>query len=196
MTLSRDTRQGLPAGKRRRQSTPPGITPGTSFPGDEWQRRLLPFQASSARLSDHGSSRVRCPHRQCAGGITRGPGRHPRALKASGEHRPENDRDFAIYYQDSHARHRILTSRSLDLVGDRRAAFPAVLVGNQIDSALPVSGGLVVPRQVLGPEHPRTLVTRIHLAWAVQETGDAAGARDQFVALLPISERVLGPIPL
>jgi hypothetical protein len=65
-----------------------------------------------------------------------GPGRHPRALKASGEHRPENDRDFAIYYRDSHARHGILTSRSLDLAGDRRAAFPTALVGNQIDSVL------------------------------------------------------------
>jgi hypothetical protein len=132
MTLSgipdRDCRLGSGGGG----STPPGITPWDVIPGGEWQLRLLPFQASSARLSDHRSSRARCSHRQCAGGITQGPGRHPRGLKASGEHRPENDWDFAIYYRDCHARHGILTSCSLDLVGDRRAAFPTVLAGNQI----------------------------------------------------------------
>ena len=47
--------------------------------------------------------------------------------------------------------------------------------------------------RVLGPEHPDTLTTRGNLACWTGEAGDAAGARDQFAALLPIRERVLGP---
>ena len=61
-----------------------------------------------------------------------GPGRHPRGLKASGERHRENDRDFAIYYRDSHARDGILTSRSLNLVGDRRAAFALATLGGYL----------------------------------------------------------------
>ena len=44
-----------------------------------------------------------------------------------------------------------------------------------------------------GAEHRDTLATRGVLASWTGEAGDAAGARDQFAALLPIRERVLGP---
>ena len=44
-----------------------------------------------------------------------------------------------------------------------------------------------------GPEHPDTLITRDNLACWTGQAGDAAGARDQLAALLPIRERVLGP---
>ena len=44
-----------------------------------------------------------------------------------------------------------------------------------------------------GPEHPDTLAARGNLARWTGEAGDAAGARDQFAALLPVVERVLGP---
>jgi uncharacterized protein DUF4062/tetratricopeptide repeat protein len=44
-----------------------------------------------------------------------------------------------------------------------------------------------------GPEHPDTLSARHELAYWTGAAGDAAGARDQFAALLPIRERVLGP---
>ena len=44
----------------------------------------------------------------------------------------------------------------------------------------------------MGPEHPDTLAARGNLADWTGEAGDAAGARDQFAALLPIVERV-GP---
>ena len=47
--------------------------------------------------------------------------------------------------------------------------------------------------EAYGPEHPDTLATRASLAYWTGEAGDAAGARDQFAALLPIEERVLGP---
>ena len=43
-----------------------------------------------------------------------------------------------------------------------------------------------------GPEHPDTLTARHNLALWTGEAGDAAGARDQLAALLPIEERVLG----
>ena len=39
----------------------------------------------------------------------------------------------------------------------------------------------------------RTPWDRGNLAWWTGEAGDVAGARDQFAALLPIGERVLGP---
>jgi Domain of unknown function (DUF4062)/Tetratricopeptide repeat len=44
-----------------------------------------------------------------------------------------------------------------------------------------------------GPEHPDTLSARANLASWTGEAGDAAGARDQYAALLPTVERVLGP---
>ena len=43
-----------------------------------------------------------------------------------------------------------------------------------------------------GPEHPATLAARHRLAHWTGEAGDAAGARDQYAALLPIRERVSG----
>ena len=43
-----------------------------------------------------------------------------------------------------------------------------------------------------GPEHPETLAARGNLARWTGEAGDAAGARDQFAALLPVFERVSG----
>jgi hypothetical protein len=43
-----------------------------------------------------------------------------------------------------------------------------------------------------GPEHPGTMDVRADLALWTGEAGDAAGARDQYAALLPICERVLG----
>ena len=47
--------------------------------------------------------------------------------------------------------------------------------------------------EAYGPEHPDTLAARGNLASWTGRAGDAAGARDQFAALLPIEERVLGP---
>ncbi len=47
--------------------------------------------------------------------------------------------------------------------------------------------------RVLGPEHPHTLLTRLELAVWTGEAGDAAGARDQYAALLPVFGRVMGP---
>ena len=44
-----------------------------------------------------------------------------------------------------------------------------------------------------GPEHPETLAARRDLAGWTGRAGDAAGARDQLAALLPVHERVLGP---
>ena len=47
--------------------------------------------------------------------------------------------------------------------------------------------------RVLGPGHPDTLITRANLARWTGEAGDAAGARDQYAALLPVRERLQGP---
>jgi hypothetical protein len=44
-----------------------------------------------------------------------------------------------------------------------------------------------------GPEHPDTLSVRHELAYWTGGAGDAAAARDQFAALLPIRERIQGP---
>ena len=44
-----------------------------------------------------------------------------------------------------------------------------------------------------GPEHRTTLGSRTCLAHWTGEAGDAAGARDQYAALLPVRERVSGP---
>ena len=46
---------------------------------------------------------------------------------------------------------------------------------------------------VFGPEHRDTLTARHELASWTGNAGDAAGARDQLAALLPVRERVSGP---
>jgi hypothetical protein len=46
--------------------------------------------------------------------------------------------------------------------------------------------------QLLGPEHPDTLMARIRLLNWTGEAGDAAGARDQYATLILVSERVFG----
>jgi len=43
------------------------------------------------------------------------------------------------------------------------------------------------------PEHPGALAKRSQLAYSIGKAGDAATARDQFAALLPVAERVFGP---
>jgi hypothetical protein len=43
-----------------------------------------------------------------------------------------------------------------------------------------------------GPDHRETLAARVQLANWTGQAGDAAGARDQYAALLPIRERVSG----
>jgi len=48
-------------------------------------------------------------------------------------------------------------------------------------------------KEVLGPEHPHTLIARHELAHWTRFAGDPAAARDQYAALLPVYERVLGP---
>jgi Tetratricopeptide repeat len=50
-----------------------------------------------------------------------------------------------------------------------------------------------VRERVSGPEHPDTLTNRHELARWTGEAGDAAAARDQSAALLPVRERVSGP---
>ena len=50
-----------------------------------------------------------------------------------------------------------------------------------------------VRERVLGPEHPDTLGAHANLAYWTGQAGDAAGARDQYAALVPVDERVLGP---
>jgi hypothetical protein len=47
--------------------------------------------------------------------------------------------------------------------------------------------------EAYGPEHPETLAACRDLAGWTGRAGDAAGARDQFAAMLPIIERVLRP---
>jgi hypothetical protein len=49
-----------------------------------------------------------------------------------------------------------------------------------------------VRERVSGAEHPATLTDRANLAHYTGEAGDAAGARDQFAALVPVRERVSG----
>jgi len=44
-----------------------------------------------------------------------------------------------------------------------------------------------------GPDHSATLAARANLAEWTGQAGDAAGARDQLAALLPVREQVSGP---
>ncbi len=50
-----------------------------------------------------------------------------------------------------------------------------------------------VEEWVLGPDHPRTLLTRAVLVGWTAEAVDPAAARDQLAGLLPVLEGVSGP---
>src|SRR5580693_1182604 len=61
-------------------------------------------------------------------------------------------------------------------------------------AAEPAANGVVSPGSVKGgPADLRALAARSELAYTTGKSGDAAGARDQFAALLPVAERILGP---
>lgn len=84
---------------------------------------------------------------------------------------------------------------------DAEAGLRALI--HQIQAALPAEGLSESSHAIsangdastyaAGPEHPGALATRSELAYSAGLAGDAAGARDQFTALLPVAERVLGP---
>jgi hypothetical protein len=71
-------------------------------------------------------------------------------------------------------------------LGDSGAYRPALELSRQITDAHRESAAF-------GPEHSATLTARASLAHWTGEAGDAAGTRDQYAALLPVSERILGP---
>ncbi|WP_440068316.1 tetratricopeptide repeat protein [Streptosporangium sp. OZ121] len=50
-----------------------------------------------------------------------------------------------------------------------------------------------VMHDTLGPEHPDTLTARVNLASLIGEMGDVIEARDLFIVLVPLTERILGP---
>ena len=76
------------------------------------------------------------------------------------------------------------------LVREVQAAPPA---GKPSVSDHAVSPNGDVSSYAAGPEHPGALATQSELAYTAGQSGDAAAARDQFAALLPIRERMSGP---
>ena len=79
------------------------------------------------------------------------------------------------------------------LVQEIQAVLPAETVSAS-NHAVSANGAVSTDAaQGPGPEHPGALAARSELAYSTGQAGDAAGARDQFAALLPVAERVLGP---
>ena len=79
------------------------------------------------------------------------------------------------------------------LVQEIRAVLPAE-TGSASNHAVSANGAVSTDAaQGPGPEHPGALAARSELAYSTGQAGDSAGARDQFAALLPVAERVLGP---
>jgi len=79
------------------------------------------------------------------------------------------------------------------LVQEIQAILPAETVSAS-SHAVSANGAVSTDAaQGPGPEHPGALAARSELAYSIGQAGDAAGARDQFAALLPVAERVLGP---
>src|SRR5262249_25203537 len=71
-----------------------------------------------------------------------------------------------------------------------QVALPAEKLSTS-DHAVSANGE--VSSYAAGPEHPGALAAQSELAYSAGQAGNPAAARDQFVALLPITERVLGP---
>jgi hypothetical protein len=76
---------------------------------------------------------------------------------------------------------------TLGTFGERHQAGDAAAARDQYAALVPVI------EQVLGPEHPDTLLGQGNLAHWAGRAGDAAAARDQYAALVPVIEQVLGP---
>src|SRR5260370_36007992 len=76
------------------------------------------------------------------------------------------------------------------LVQEIQAALPAEKLS--VSNRAVFSNG-DVSSYAAGPEHPGALATRSELAYSAGQAGDAAAARNQFAALLPVAERGLGP---
>jgi len=78
------------------------------------------------------------------------------------------------------------------LVQEIQAVLPAETVSAS-NHAVSANGAVSTDAaQEPGPEHPGALAAQSELAYSTGQAGDAVGARDQFAALLPVAERVLG----
>jgi Tetratricopeptide repeat len=79
------------------------------------------------------------------------------------------------------------------LVQEIQAVLPAEMVSAS-NHAVSANGAVSKDAaQGPAPEHLGALAARSELAYSTGQAGDAAAARDQFAALLPVAERVLGP---
>ena len=85
------------------------------------------------------------------------------------------------------------TALTADSEGMGRIALYLVQSGSFIAGRQLSRRVLETRGRVLGPEHPDTLAARANFAISTGAAGDAAEARDQLAALLPMAERVLGP---
>jgi hypothetical protein len=79
------------------------------------------------------------------------------------------------------------------LVQEVQAALPAETV-HASHHAISANGATsTATAQGPGPQDLGALAAQSELAYSTGQAGDAAGARDQFAALLPVRERVYGP---
>ena len=79
------------------------------------------------------------------------------------------------------------------LVQEIQAVLPAEMVSAS-NHAVSANGAVSKDAaQRPASEHLGALAAQSELAYSTGQAGDAAGARDQFAALLPVAERALGP---
>ncbi|MGH3151716.1 MAG: tetratricopeptide repeat protein, partial [Streptosporangiaceae bacterium] len=93
--------------------------------------------------------------------------------------------DFLEENPDAETDLRVLIQKIQVASSDQVPSAPARKVYANGDVSIAAAGAP-------GLEHPGTLAARSELAYSTGQAGDAAGARDQFAALLPVTERVLG----
>jgi hypothetical protein len=79
------------------------------------------------------------------------------------------------------------------LVQEIQAVLPAETVPASNHAVSANSAVSIDTAQGSRAQHLGALAAQSELAYSTGQAGDAAGARDQFAALLPVAERVLGP---
>ncbi|MET7339230.1 WD40 repeat domain-containing protein, partial [Nonomuraea sp. NPDC005650] len=111
-----------------------------------------------------------------------------RLWELAAEHRPGHE---YLYKQIKRLRSRLAAlRRERDELTVRLGTPRPPAIGGDVQAPEMSGDGAIA---VEGADHPATLTARSNLTRFTGKAGDAAAARDQYAALLPIEERVQGP---
>jgi hypothetical protein len=106
-----------------------------------------------------------------------------------------SSRSVMIWKSSSAPRLTVIAERAARLNGDRHPVWVTAVLTTHAQALTSATPGDLIPGadgvRAPGAEHPSTLTASANAAHRSDEAEDAAGLRDQFAALMPVTDRIL-----